>query len=165
MKIAIGCDHHAYRLKESIKLFLTQMNIEVVDYGCHTEEAVDYPDVAFQVASEIRAGNFERGILLCGTGIGVAIAAGKVPGIRAALCHDIYSAERARKSNNAQILTMGAQIIGVEHAKKIVDAWIRSEFQGGDSGRKVQKIIEQELLYLRNGDHEETDKSTNHGCG
>ncbi|MED4781189.1 ribose 5-phosphate isomerase B [Brevibacillus choshinensis] len=164
MKIAIGCDHNAYRLKESIKQFLAQMNIDVVDFGSHTEEAVDYPDVAFQVANEIRSGNFERGILFCGTGIGVAIAAGKVPGIRAALCHDIYSAERARKSNNAQILTMGAQIIGLEHAKKIVDAWIHSEFQGGDSERKVQKIMEQELYYLRNGDNEETDEPTNHGC-
>ncbi|MBC7190109.1 RpiB/LacA/LacB family sugar-phosphate isomerase, partial [Candidatus Aerophobetes bacterium] len=102
---------------------------------------IDYPDKAKEVAEAVARGEFDRGILLCGTGIGMAIAANKVRGIRAACCHDIYSAERARKSNNAQIMTMGAFVIGVELAKMLVDAWLRSEFQGGRSLPKVEKIM------------------------
>ncbi|WP_209123974.1 ribose 5-phosphate isomerase B [Alkalihalobacillus sp. BA299] len=151
MKIALGCDHNAYELKEVIKDFLNEDGHEVIDYGCHSCNAVDYPDVAFEVANDIRDGKANRGILICGTGIGVAIAAGKVPGIRAALCHDTYSAERAQKSNNAQILTMGSQIIGPELAKHVVERYINSEFTGGNSGRKVQKIIDQENEYLAQG--------------
>ncbi|SFA41348.1 ribose 5-phosphate isomerase B [Parageobacillus thermantarcticus] len=149
IKVALGCDHNAFNMKEIIKEFLKERGYDVVDYGCYSCEAVDYPDVAFQVAKDIAANKMDRGILICGTGIGVAIAAGKVPGIRAALCHDTYSAERARKSNNAQILTMGAQIIGPELAKKIVEVWMNSEFDGGNSARKVQKIIDQEKELLK----------------
>src|SRR3954454_16689647 len=101
---------------------------------------VDYPDVAERVAMSIREGRADRGILICGTGIGMAITANKVPGVRAAQAHDVYSAERARKSNDAQILTMGARVIGPESAKTIVHAWLASEFAGGTSTRKVAKI-------------------------
>ncbi|HEY8438257.1 MAG TPA: RpiB/LacA/LacB family sugar-phosphate isomerase [Candidatus Limnocylindrales bacterium] len=101
---------------------------------------IDYPDVAEQVAMAIRDGRSDRAILICGTGIGMAIAANKVPGVRAALAHDVYSAERARKSNNAQILTLGARVIGPESAKTVVHAWLESEFAGGASTRKVEKI-------------------------
>lgn len=158
VKVAIGCDHNGFELKETVKAFLEEQNCEVEDYGCYSCEDVDYPDVAFKVGQDIREGKVSRGILICGTGIGVAIAAGKVPGIRAALCHDTYSAERARKSNNAQILTMGAQVIGPQAAKKVVEAWMRSEFEGGNSTRKVQKITDQEQQYIRSGEYEEADQ-------
>ncbi|CAH0122535.1 MULTISPECIES: ribose 5-phosphate isomerase B [unclassified Paenibacillus] len=163
MKIAIGSDHHGFAMKESIKTFLLEIGVETEDYGCYHCSDTDYPDVAFAVANDIRAGKYERGILICGTGIGVAIAAGKVPGIRAALCHDTYSAERARKSNNAQVLTMGAKVIGPETAKKVVEAWVRSEFEGGNSARKINKIIEQELIFLGGVHDEEAGQSS--GCG
>lgn len=148
MKIALGCDHNAFALKEEIKTHLHEGDHEVVDYGCYNCEEVDYPDVAFEVAQDIKEGQLERGILICGTGIGMAISADKVPGIRAALCHDTYSAERAQMSNNAQILTMGGKVIGVEPAKKVVSAYLASEFSGGNSGRKIQKIIDQEKAYV-----------------
>lgn len=103
-------------------------------------DEVDYPDVAERVANAIRSGRSDRGILICGTGIGMAIAANKVPGVRAAQAHDVYSAERARKSNDAQILTLGARVIGPESAKTVVHAWLESEFAGGASTRKVAKL-------------------------
>lgn len=140
MKIIIGSDELGYDLKEIIKNHLTDKGIEVVDAGVYDKNPVDYPDIALSVAQRIANNEFERGILICGTGIGMAITANKVPGVRAAQCHDIYSAERARKSNNAQIMTMGALVVGVELAKKLVDVWLESEFQGGRSIRKVDKI-------------------------
>lgn len=147
MKIAIGCDHNAFELKEIIKVFLAETEHEVIDFGCHSEDAVDYPDVAFQVAEAISKGKTNRGILLCGTGIGVCIAANKYPGIRAGLAHDAYSAERAQLSNNAQILTMGSQIIGPEVAKKVVHAYLNVAWAEG-SKRKVDKIIEKEEQFV-----------------
>jgi ribose 5-phosphate isomerase B len=144
LTIAIGADEAAFELKEIIKRHLTASGYEVSDYGVHSLTPVLYPDIAIEVAEAIAAGKHERGILLCGTGIGMAISANKVAGIRAATCHDAYSAERARKSNNAQVLTMGARVIGPELAKTIVDVWIRSEFQGGESARKVARITEYE---------------------
>ncbi|PLT33728.1 ribose 5-phosphate isomerase B [Bacillus sp. V5-8f] len=148
MKIGLGADHNAFDMKEDIKKLVIELGHEVEDYGCYSCEEVDYPDVAFEVGSAIVDNKIDRGILVCGTGIGVAIAAGKIPGIRAALCHDTYSAERAQKSNNAQILTMGAKIIGIEVAKQVVKAYLESEFSGGNSGRKVQKIIDKEQEFL-----------------
>ncbi|GAC1434597.1 MAG: ribose 5-phosphate isomerase B [Chloroflexota bacterium] len=140
-QVVIGADEAGYELKETIKRHLRDdLGVEVVDVGCHDAQAVDYPDVAEDLAGRIAAGTHQRGILICGTGIGMAIAANKVPGVRAAQCHDTYSAERARKSNNAQVLTMGARVIGPELAKQIVDSWLRSEFAGGASARKVAKI-------------------------
>lgn len=149
MKIAIGSDHVAYDLKETIKKYVEELNHEVIDYGCYNCTEVDYPDVAFEVAGDINDNKADRGILICGTGIGVAISANKVPGIRAAQCHDAYSAERAQLSNNAQIITMGAQVIGVEHAKKIVETYLSVEFQGGNSERKVNKISEKEKEFMK----------------
>ncbi|MFM1654805.1 ribose 5-phosphate isomerase B [Brevibacillus sp. B_LB10_24] len=156
MKIAIGSDHHGFAYKEVIKQFLQDRHHEVIDYGCHSCEDIDYPGVAFEVGKEIAAGKAERGILICGTGIGVAIAAGKVPGIRAALCHDTYSAERSQKSNNAQVLTMGAKVIGIETALKVVETWVNSRFEGGGSGRKIQQIMDQEQEFLKAGHTNET---------
>ncbi|MDY0393347.1 ribose 5-phosphate isomerase B [Virgibacillus halophilus] len=148
MKIGIGSDHNGFYLKEDIKKFLAGMEHEIVDYGCSSCDAVDYPDVAFEVAQAISEEKLDRGILICGTGIGVAIAAGKYPGIRAALCHDTYSAERAQLSNAAQIITMGAQIIGTELAKKVVEAYLNVKWAGG-SERKVNKIIKKEKEILQ----------------
>ncbi|BFO11269.1 ribose 5-phosphate isomerase B [Serratia rubidaea] len=141
LPIAIGADDAAIELKNVIVAYLQQRDIAVTDY---TRDRGDdngiYPDIAFQVAQAIRNERHQRGILLCGTGIGMSIVANKVPGIRAAQCHDTYSAQRARKSNDAQIITLGARVIGAELAKTIVDAWLASEFEGGGSAPKVAKI-------------------------
>jgi ribose 5-phosphate isomerase B len=139
-KVAIGSDDAGFVLKEQVKAHLIAQGIEVVDYGCDGPDPVDYPDVALALARDIAAHRAERGILICGTGIGMAITANKVPGVSAAQAHDPYSAARARKSNNAQILTMGARVIASELAKSIVDVWLASEFEGGNSARKVGKI-------------------------
>ena len=140
--VAIGADDAGFGLKEIIKQHLQSQGVEVVDYGPTSADPIDYPDVAVALAQDISAHKQERGILICGTGIGMAIAANKVQGVYAAQAHDTYSAERARKSNNAQVITMGARVIGSELAKQIVDAWMASEFQGGNSARKVAKIAE-----------------------
>ena len=142
MKIAIGSDDLGLELKNMIRDFLKEKEIEVNDFGTMSKEPVDYPDIARKVAKAVAKEDYERGILICGTGIGMAIAANKVKGIRAAVCHDLYSAERSRKSNNAQIMAIGALIIGSELAKKLVEVWLNSEFQGGRSERKVKKIME-----------------------
>ena len=138
--VLIGCDEAAFQLKETIKAHLQSKGVAIVDYGVHSTDPVDYPDIAVQVANDVAAGKSDRAILMCGTGIGMAITANKVPGVYAAQAHDTFSAERARKSNNAQVLTMGARVIGPELAKMIVDAWMQSEFAGGGSARKVDKI-------------------------
>lgn len=140
IRVAIGADEAGYQLKERIRAHLEALNIEVSDYGPALGDSVDYPDVAHALAFDVADGQFQRGLLICGTGIGMAIAANKVPGIRAAQAHDTYSAQRARKSNDAQILTIGARVVGEELALEIVNAWLDSEFEGGNSTRKVAKI-------------------------
>ncbi|MEH7416646.1 ribose 5-phosphate isomerase B [Neobacillus drentensis] len=151
MKIGIGSDHNAFQMKEEVKSYITSLGHEVIDYGCYSEDEADYPGVAFSVATDITAGNLERGILLCGTGIGMSIAANKVPNIRSAQCHDVYSAERAQLSNNAQIITMGAKIIGAELAKKVAEAYLNVSFQGGNSARKIDQIMDKEREFLLQG--------------
>jgi ribose 5-phosphate isomerase B len=139
-KVAIGCDPNAAGLKQIIKEHLRELGYETEDYG--SDDTV-YANVAFQVAEAVARGDHERGILLCGTGIGVSIAANKVPGAYAALCSNAYSAERARKSNNANIMTMGSQVIGPELAKTLVTIWMHSEYTpGGRSEPKVRRIVE-----------------------
>lgn len=143
MKIAIGSDNIGYELKGEIIKFLNEQKIttvELQDLGVFDAQPVDYPDIAEKVALAVALGECERGILICGTGIGMAISANKVPGVRAAQAHDVYSAERARKSNDAQIITLGALVVGVEHAKMIIAAWLPSEFAGGRSAPKVEKM-------------------------
>jgi len=147
MAIAIGCDEAAFELKEIIKAYLLELHQEVEDMGVYDTSPVLYPDIALKVATAIAEGRFERGILICGTGLGMAITANKVPGIRAATCHDVYSSERSRKSNNCQILTMGARVVGSELAKTVVKAWLESEFQGGGSTAKVQRMIEIDEMF------------------
>jgi ribose 5-phosphate isomerase B len=138
--IAVGADNLGFPLKERIRRHLEELGYEVVDYGVTDESPVDYPDVAVTVARDVAAGKFDRAILCCGTGIGMAMTANKVPGVRAANVTDPYSAERARKSNNAQVLCLGARISPPEVASLLVDHWLASEFQGGDSARKVAKM-------------------------
>lgn len=145
LSIAIGADDAAFEMKDLIKQHLKAFDIEVTDYSHNTGvEDEMYPDVAHAVASAISQGKHQRGILICGTGIGMSIVANKVIGIRAALCHDTYSAERAQKSNNAQIITFGARVIGPELAKSIVDTWLSSQYDGGRSAAKVARINEYE---------------------
>ena len=141
MEIVIGSDHFGYTLKEQLISELVTLGHQPVDLGCEgVTDEVDYPDVAAELAQKIAAGEFQRGILVCGTGIGMAMAANKVPGVRAACCHDTYSAERARKSNDAQVLCLGEQVIGPALARDVLVRWLESEFGGGRSTRKVEKI-------------------------
>lgn len=145
--IAIGADDAAFELKDLLAQHLRENGYEVKDFGTDPNNPEDYPDVAVQVAEAVARGEHERAILCCGTGLGMCITANKVPGVRAAQCHDVYSAERARKSNDAQILTMGARVIGPENAKTVLDAWMESEFQGGRSAPKVEKMEEIDRRY------------------
>ena len=139
-KVAIGCDPNAAELKQVLKKHLEETGYQTEDYG--SDDPI-YANVAFAVAEAVAAGKHERGILLCGTGIGVCIAANKVPGAYAALCSDAYSTERSRKSNNANIMTMGSQVVGPELAKALVSIWMKSEYvPGGRSESKVQRIVE-----------------------
>ncbi len=141
MEIVVGSDHFGFALKDHLCSELAALGHTTVDLGCSSAtDEVDYPDVAATLAERVAAGEFERGILVCGTGIGMAIVANKIPGVRAACCHDTYSAERARKSNDAQVLCLGAQIIGPALARDVLVRWLESEFGGGRSTRKVEKI-------------------------
>jgi len=142
MKIAIGCDPNASSLKETIKKHVADLGHQVEDYG--SEDPI-YANTAIRVAEDVAAGVYERGILFCGTGIGVSIAANKVPGAYAALVSDPYSAERARKSNNANIMCMGAQTVGVEVAKMLVSIWLGADYTpGGRSEPKIRRISQYE---------------------
>ncbi|MGI6226453.1 MAG: ribose 5-phosphate isomerase B [Peptococcales bacterium] len=142
MRIALGSDHGGFVLKEEIKTYLEKNRIEYKDFGTHTTDSCDYPDIALPVAKAVAAGDFERGILICGTGIGIGIAANKVPGIRAALCHDTFSAKASREHNDANILTLGERVIGRGLALDIVDLWVKTSFTGGRHQKRVDKIRE-----------------------
>jgi len=142
ISIAIGSDEAGFPLKETIKKFLEDKGYQVTDYGAYDLNPVLYPNVAKEVALAILGKKQERGILICGTGIGMAMTANKIPGIRAAQCHDPYSAERAKKSNDAQIITMGARVIGPELAKVIVMAFLNAEGVSPTSIPKVNRIME-----------------------
>lgn len=152
MRIAIGSDHIGFELKNLIFEFLKSRGYDCDDLGVFSQEPVDYPDIAHKLAIKVAEGSYERGILICGTGIGMAIVANKVPTIRAAQIYDVYSAERAMKSNCAQVVTLGAQTTGVETAKMLVEAWLKSEFAGGRSTPKVEKINRIDLQYRRADD-------------
>ena len=141
--IAIGCDPNAKALKAELSSYLAGLGYTLVDYG--SDDPI-YANVAFQVAQAVATGQLDRGILLCGTGIGMSIAANKVHGAYAALCSDMYSAERAKRSNNANIITMGAQVIGPELAKNIVRVWLEADFDPNSKSQpKIQRISEYDL--------------------
>ena len=149
MKIAIGCDEAGCGLKHIIIDLLQKEGIEVTDEGCRDDEVVLYPNIAERVANIVADGEADRGILICGTGIGMAMAANKVKGIRAAVCHDPFSTERSRKSNDAQIMCMGARVIGPELAKMLVKLWLPCDFAGGGSAPKVEAIKQMEEKYFK----------------
>jgi ribose 5-phosphate isomerase B len=140
VRIAVGADLNGYALKERVKAHLAGLGHEVVDHGVGESDDIDYPDVAVEVARAVAAGSVDRAVLICGTGLGMAIAANKVPGVRAAPVTDPYSAERAMKSNDARVLCLGGRVVAAEVATMLVDHWIASEFQGGASARKVAKL-------------------------
>ncbi|WP_282706208.1 ribose 5-phosphate isomerase B [Fuchsiella alkaliacetigena] len=142
MQIALGSDHGGYQLKEEIKKLLTEMDLKYSDYGTKSTESVDYPDFAIQVAEAVAKGEAERGILVCGTGIGMSIVANKVKGVRAALCHDLFSAQATREHNDSNVLALGERVVGRGLALEIVKVWLNTDFEGGRHQRRVDKIKE-----------------------
>ena len=141
MKVTIGCDHGALALKESVKKVLAELGMEIDDIGTYTEDSIDYPDVAEKVCGKVVSGEAERGVVLCGTGIGISIAANKIKGIRCALCGDVFSARMARAHNNANVLALGGRVLGPGLAGEIVRAFFTQEFEGGRHERRVGKIM------------------------
>ncbi len=141
MKIMIGCDHGGFELKQVLIKYLQDKGYEVEDAGSYTPERVDYPDYAEKVGKAVAAGKAEQGILICGTGLGMSIAANKIHGIRAAVCGDCYSAEKTRQHNNANILCLGARVLGTGLAEQIVDAYLGASFLGSYHTQRVEKIM------------------------
>jgi len=140
MKYFIGTDHAGFEVKPFVIEYLEKKGIEVEDLGCYSSESVDYPDYAHKVAEAVLANEGSMGILICGSGIGMSLAANKHKGIRAALCHDHYTASMARRHNNANILCFGARIVGKGEIESILEGWLNSEFEGGRHQRRVEKI-------------------------
>ena len=140
LKVVIGSDHGGFHYKEAICDYLKARNIDYIDVGTHTIESCDYPEIAKTVAKKVASGEYNRGILICGTGIGMSIAANKVRGIRASLCGDTYSARVSRAHNNANILCLGERVIGEHLALDIVDIWLKTGFEGGRHKRRVDMI-------------------------
>ncbi|HOA23376.1 MAG TPA: ribose 5-phosphate isomerase B [Aggregatilineales bacterium] len=150
MEVVVGADHAGYELKEVIKAYLKEKGYDVIDVGTDSLEAVDYPDFARAVGEEVLRGEGRRGVLICGSGVGASIAANKIPGIRAAICHDTYSARQGVEHDDVNVLTLGGRIIGVEVAKELVNAFLSAEFSRNEERhvRRVGKIkaIEREFL-------------------
>jgi ribose 5-phosphate isomerase B len=147
--IALGADHAGWQLKEEIKAWLLDRNAELLDLGTHSPDPVDYPDYAAQVGETVASGKADRGILVCGTGIGMAMTANKVPGVRAAFCPDLFTARMSREHNDANVLALGGRLTGRELALEIVEMWLQAEFQGGRHVRRVLKIAELEQRHVR----------------
>ncbi|MCC6191266.1 MAG: ribose 5-phosphate isomerase B [Anaerolineales bacterium] len=149
--MALGADHGGFALKETLKEFLAGLGYTVVDCGTHSTDPVDYPDLAYAVSRLVSTGQAWRGIVVDGAGIGSAIAANKVPGVRAALCYDYASALNSREHNDANVLTLGAGLIGPNLARQIVQTWLATDFAGGRHQRRIDKITEIEKRFLKNG--------------
>lgn len=150
MKIAIASEHAGYELKEKLIEYIRAKGIEVEDLGAQSDEAIDYPFIAVGLAEKVTCRDYDRGILICGTGIGMSLAAGKVPGIRAALCTDPFMAKMAREHNDANVLCLGAWISGLKLSYAIVDAYLEAEFSAGRHARRIAQIQEIEQTYSRN---------------
>jgi len=144
MIVAIGSDHGGFELKQAIVAHLQERGMQFKDFGVFCNESADYPDIAVKVAEAVANGEFDKGLLFCGTGVGISIAANKVEGIRAANCHDVFSAQMSREHNDANILAMGGRVIGAGLAAMIVDVWLATEFSGGRHGRRIGKIADYE---------------------
>lgn len=149
MVIGLASDHGGYELKRDIKEYLDEKKIEYIDLGAESEDSVDYPDYGEKAALAVLNGKCEKAIIVCGTGIGISIAANKVPGIRCALVSDVYSARMSRQHNNANILALGGRVIGKCLAFEIIDMWLNTEFEGGRHEKRVNKITEIENKYLK----------------
>jgi ribose 5-phosphate isomerase B len=147
MKIAIASDHAGFRLKRELLPVLAEMGVEYEDLGTMDEQSVDYPDYALKVATGVAKGTYDRGVLVCGTGLGMCISANKVPGIRAVTAHDTFSAEMSRRHNDANVLTMGERVVGPGLAAEILRVWLTTEFEGGRHARRVDKMKEIERTY------------------
>lgn len=141
MKIAIACDHGGFRLKNVLIENMKAQGVEVVDFGTYSEESCDYPDYASKAAKAVANGECDRGVVVCGTGIGVSITANKVKGIRCALCHDVFSAKATRAHNDANMIAMGQRVIGEGLAVEILNAWLHTEFEGGRHIKRIEKMM------------------------
>ena len=148
MKITVGSDHAGFELKEDLRGYLAEQKVEVIDLGVYKEEPVDYPDIGASVAQKVSQGGADRGILICGSGIGMSIVANRFPGVRAALCHDLYTARISREHNDANLLILGGRLIGKGLAREILKVWLEAGFQGGRHQRRLEKIraLEEKIL-------------------
>jgi ribose 5-phosphate isomerase B len=148
MKMIIGSDHAGFELKADLRAYLTQQGITVLDMGVAEETPADYPQIARSVAEKISRKEFERGILICGSGIGMSIVANRFPGVRAALCHDLYTARVSREHNDANLLVLGGRLLGKGLAREMVKVWLESVFQGGNHRRRLDQIesLDQEMM-------------------
>jgi ribose 5-phosphate isomerase B len=152
MRIAIGSDHAGFQLKEIMSAYLRELKHQVVDVGTHSTEPVDYPDFAEAIGKTLREGQADRGVLICGSGVGASVAANKLPGIRAGLCHDTYSAHQGVEHDDMNVLVLGARVIGVELARELVRVFLGAEFTGEERHRRrVEKIRLMEARYRRGG--------------
>jgi len=149
--VALGADHGGFKMKEMLKAHLTEAGLGVIDCGTHSVESVDYPDLAFAVAEKVSQGEACRGIVIDGAGIGSCMTANKVPGVRAAMCYDYATAVNSREHNNANVLTLGAGLLGDNLVKQIVDIWLNTEFGGGRHANRVDKITAIEKKFLKTG--------------
>ncbi len=149
--IALGADHAGFELKEALKAWLIDEGYQVLDYGTHTTDSVDYPDYAAQVAWAVADQKVERGVLVCGTGIGMAIAANKVPGVRAALCSDLYTARMSRAHNDANVLALGGRLMGPDMARDILRMWLETDFSGDRHQRRLDQIAALERRHAPDG--------------
>ncbi|NLE39375.1 MAG: ribose 5-phosphate isomerase B [Pirellulaceae bacterium] len=140
MRIAVGSDHRGIDMRLKVVHLLNRLGQEVIDVGTHAEGSVDYPDIASEVAGRVSRGEVDRGILICGTGLGMSIAANKFPGVRAAPCHDYVTAEMSRRHNNLNVLCLSGDILGERLVDRLVEIWLNTEFEGGRHERRVEKI-------------------------
>jgi len=155
MKIAIGSDHRGYDAKQRVKALVEQLGNEVIDHGAHSKEPCDYPDRGLAVAQDVARGVAQRGILLCGSGVGMSISANKVAGVRAALCHDELTAQMSRRHNDANVLCLPADLVGDALMSGMVRTWIQTKFEGGRHERRVNKIRDYERAHCCNGETHE----------
>lgn len=142
MRIAVGSDHRGFEVKRRVIAQVQRLGHEPIDVGCFNEENCDYPEYALKVAQSVSQGEVHRGVLICGTGIGMSMAANKVPGVRAALCHDSITAEMSRRHNDANVLCLSADLLGDELVERMVRIWLETEFEGGRHARRVERITE-----------------------
>ena len=149
MKIGLGSDHGGYQLKEKIKKHLEEKGIECIDYGTNSEDSVDYPQFGKKVGEAVVSGECDKGIVCCGTGIGISIAANKVKGVRCALCGDTFSAKMTREHNDSNVLALGQRVTGEGLALEIVDTWIKTDFEGGRHQTRIEKISDIEKEYMK----------------